>query len=216
MARYGIVLDLNRCTGCMTCVIACKQENLTRPGVWWDRVLEAEDESLDRIVYFRYACMHCDNPPCAKACPEQAIYKRSDGIVLIDHERCKGHGECAKACPYGVIELNPERDYFAGERVPFDDIRMTRVMHPPGKASTCNLCVHRIEQGREPACVEECPSKVMLFGDLDDPNSSMQKKLRKSEQLLASQGTQPKVSYIFPKNTWKQVEHRIAENPRME
>ncbi|MBW2000586.1 MAG: 4Fe-4S binding protein, partial [Deltaproteobacteria bacterium] len=77
MARYGIVVDLNRCTGCMTCVIACKQENLTRPGVWWDRVLELERESLGRIIYFRYACMHCDNPPCAKACPEHAIYKRS-------------------------------------------------------------------------------------------------------------------------------------------
>ena len=72
MTRYGILLDLNRCTGCMTCVIACKQENLTRPGVWWNKVLELESESLDRIVYFRYACMHCDNPPCVAACPEQA------------------------------------------------------------------------------------------------------------------------------------------------
>ncbi|MBW1998278.1 MAG: hypothetical protein JRJ29_09980, partial [Deltaproteobacteria bacterium] len=126
------------------------------------------------------------------------------------------HGECAKACPYGVIELNPERDYFAGERVPFDDIRMARVMHPPGKASTCNLCVHRIEQGREPACVEECPSKVILFGDLDDPNSSIQEKLHRSEGLLESARTEPKVSYICPNSTLKQVEERIAGNPRME
>lgn len=216
MARYGILLDLNRCTGCMTCVIACKQENFTRPGVWWNRVLELESESLDRIVYFRYACMHCDNPPCVGACPEHAIYKRPDGIVLIDQKKCQGHGECMKACPYGVIDVNPEQDYFSGENLPLEGIEEAHRMHPPGKASTCTLCVHRIEQGREPACVEECPSKVMVFGDLDDPNSPIREKLWRSEQLLASEGTQPKVSYIFPRNTSKQVEQRVIENPRME
>ncbi|MGD9319900.1 MAG: 4Fe-4S dicluster domain-containing protein [Desulfobacteraceae bacterium] len=216
MARYGILLDLNRCTGCMTCVIACKQENLTRPGVWWNRVLELESESLDRIIYFRYACMHCDNPPCVEACPEHAIYKRPDGIVLIAQKKCQGHGECMKACPYGVIDVNPEQDYFPGQNLPFQGIEEAHRMHPPGKASTCTLCVHRIEQGKEPACVAECPSKVMVFGDLDDPGSPIREKLRKSEQLLASQGTHPKVSYIFPKNTSKKVEQRVMENPRME
>jgi phenylacetyl-CoA:acceptor oxidoreductase subunit 1 len=95
MARYGIVVDLNRCTGCMTCVVACKQENLTRPGVWWNRVLELENESLDRITYLRYACMHCEDPPCVEACAVRAISKRVDGIVLIDHDRCVGAGDCA-------------------------------------------------------------------------------------------------------------------------
>jgi len=216
MARYGILHDLNRCTGCMTCVIACKQENFTRPGVWWNKVLELESESLDRIVYFRYACMHCDNPPCVAACPEQAIYKRPDGIVLIDQEKCQGHGECVKACPYGVIDVNPEQDYFSGQNPPFEGIAEAHRMHPPGKASTCTLCVHRIEQGREPACVEECPSKVMVFGDLDDPKSPIREKLWRSEQLLASKGTQPKVSYVFPQNTSKQVEQRVMKNPRMD
>ena len=216
MARYGILLDLNRCTGCMTCVLACKQENFTRPGVWWNRVLELESESLDRIIYFRYACMHCDNPPCVKACPEHSIYKRPDGIVLIDQEKCQGHGECVKACPYGVIHINPDQDYFPGQNLPFEGIEEAHRIHPPGKASTCTLCVHRIEQGREPACVEECPSKVMVFGDLDDPKSPIREKLWRSEQLLASQETQPKVSYIFPQNTSKQIEQRVMENPRME
>jgi Fe-S-cluster-containing dehydrogenase component len=216
MARYGILHDLNRCTGCMTCVLACKEENLTRPGVWWDRVLELENESLDRIIYFRYACMHCDNPPCVKACPEHAIYKRPDGIVLIDQEKCQGHGECMKACPYGVIHMNPDQDYFPGEKAAFEGMAEAHRMHLPGKASTCTLCVHRIEQGREPACVEECPSKVMVFGDLDDPNSPIREKLWRSEQLLASKGTQPKVSYIFPQNMSKQIEQRVLENPKME
>jgi molybdopterin-containing oxidoreductase family iron-sulfur binding subunit len=160
--------------------------------------------------------MHCDNPPCVEACPEHAIYKRPDGIVLIAQKKCQGHGECMKACPYGVIDVNPEQDYFPGQNLPFQGIEEAHRMHPPGKASTCTLCVHRIEQGKEPACVAECPSKVMVFGDLDDPGSPIREKLRKSEQLLASQGTHPKVSYIFPKNTSKKVEQRVMENPRME
>ena len=160
--------------------------------------------------------MHCDNPPCVKACPEQAIYKRPDGIVLIDQEKCQGHGECMKACPYGVIHMNPDQDYFPGEKAAFEGMAEAHRMHLPGKASTCTLCVHRIEQGREPACVEECPSKVMVFGDLDDPNSPIREKLWRSEQLLASKGTQPKVSYIFPQNMSKQIEQRVLENPKME
>jgi molybdopterin-containing oxidoreductase family iron-sulfur binding subunit len=215
MARYGIVLDLNRCTGCMTCVIACKQENLTRPGVWWNKVLELENETLDRIIYLRYACMHCDNPPCVEACPEHAIYKREDGIVLIDHEKCKGHGECAQACPYGVIDMNPDEDYFPGQKLPFEVTSDTHRIHVPGKASTCTLCVHRIDQGKEPACVVGCPSKVMIFGDLDDPSSPIREKLSKSEQLLAFEGTNPKVSYVIPKNISKQIEQRVIGNPRM-
>lgn len=215
MARYGILVDLNRCTGCMTCVIACKEENLTRPNVWWNKVLEVESESLGHIIYFRYACMHCDNPPCVEACPEQAIYKRPDGIVLIDHEKCKGHGECIKACPYGVIDINPDEDYFREHQVPYEETADFYRKHPLGKSSTCTLCVHRIEQGKEPACVETCPSRAMVFGDLDDPSSPIHKKLPKSIPFLESKGTIPKVSYIIPRNLSKQIERRIIEDPNM-
>jgi Fe-S-cluster-containing dehydrogenase component len=213
MARYGIVVDLNRCTGCMTCVIACKQENLTRPGVRWNRVLEYESRSLGRILYFRHACMHCDRPPCIEACPEHAISKRQDGIVLIDHEKCRGHGDCVTACPYGVIDINPMQDYFQGERLPFEGISGSHRVHPPGKASTCTLCVHRIEQGKKPTCVEACPSRAMVFGDLDDPYDSIQEKLRGSEQLLPSSGTRPKVFYIFPKGMSKYEQSALSMVP---
>ncbi|MBW2298939.1 MAG: 4Fe-4S dicluster domain-containing protein [Deltaproteobacteria bacterium] len=208
MARYGIVVDLNRCTGCMTCVVACKEENFTLPGVWWNRVFEVEGESLDRIIYFRYACMHCDNPPCVEACPEHAINKRPDGIVLIDHDKCQGHAECAKACPYGVIGINPDQKYFPGEKLPLEENLDPHRQHPPGKASMCTLCVHRIEEGREPACVAGCPSKAMIFGDLDELDSPVGEKLWASRQVLVSKGTNPKVSYIFPPNSFKYVEER--------
>lgn len=215
MARYGIVLDLNRCTGCMTCVMACKQENLTGPSVWWDRVLELESPSLGRIMYLRHACMHCDNPLCAEACPEHAIFKRQDGIVLIDHDKCKGHGECVTACPYGAIDINPTQGYFEGQKLPFEKISGSHRIHPSGKASTCTLCVHRIEQGKKPVCVEACPSGVMVFGDLDDPDDSIQEKLQEAQKLLPSSGASPKVFYIFPKGMSKCIEKWAIENPKM-
>jgi molybdopterin-containing oxidoreductase family iron-sulfur binding subunit len=199
----------------MTCVIACKEENLTRPGVWWNRVLELENEPLDRILFARYACMHCDDPPCAAACPEHAIYKRPDGIVLIDQEKCKGHGECMAACPYGVIDRNPDADYFQKEKMPFEGTPGAHRTHPSGRASTCTLCAHRIDLGKEPACVAGCPSKVMIFGDLDDPGSPIQEKIERTKHLLASEGTNPKVSYIVPDELWDQLEQRVRENPRM-
>jgi Fe-S-cluster-containing dehydrogenase component len=216
MARYGMLVDLNRCTGCMTCVIACKEENLTPPKIWWQRILELESEAHERIVYFRLACMQCDDPPCVPACPEHAIYKNQDGVVLIDHEKCKGHGECVKACPYGVIDMNPEEAYFQGKKLPYESKPDSYQVHPPGKASKCTLCIHRIEQGREPACVEACPSKVMVFGDLDDPQSPIQEKLPESVQLLAAQEAESKVFYMIPDDLSKEIEQRVIENPHMD
>jgi molybdopterin-containing oxidoreductase family iron-sulfur binding subunit len=199
----------------MTCVIACKQENLTRPSVWWNKILELESESLDRITYLRYACMHCEDPPCLAACSRSAIYQRPDGIVLIDHQKCAGAGDCADACPYGVIDINPAADYFSDHKLPFEKGKEPHRQHPPGKAGTCTLCVHRIDAGKTPVCVAGCPSKAMIFGDLDDPNNSIAKKLDKSAMLLAVEGTNPKVRYILSENLIKDIEMRIRKNPKM-
>jgi molybdopterin-containing oxidoreductase family iron-sulfur binding subunit len=150
-----------------------------------------------------------------EACLRGAICKRPDGIVLIDQRKCVGAGDCAKACPYGVIDINPDEEYFPGRKLPYEKMGDTDQLHPPGKASTCTLCVHRIEQGKEPACVAGCTSRAMIFGDLDDPNNALRKKLNKSVQLLSSEGTNPKVSYVVPKNLLKQIEQRIGKNPKM-
>jgi Fe-S-cluster-containing dehydrogenase component len=215
MARYGIIVDLNKCTGCMTCVLACKQENLTGPGVFWNKILEIENETFDYIAYVRNACMHCDNPPCVDACPSKAIYKRPDGIVLIDQNKCNGKRDCIEACPYGVISVNPDRDYFPGNKLPFEKSPADFRVQLPGKASKCTLCVHRIDEGKLPVCVEACQSEALIFGDLDDPNSAISKKRWESTQLLAEQGTNPKVSYIAPRNLSKKVGQRVIENPSM-
>jgi molybdopterin-containing oxidoreductase family iron-sulfur binding subunit len=215
MARYGIVVDLNRCTGCMTCVLACKQENLTGPGIWWNKVLDMESETLDSVLYARYACMHCDKPPCVEACPERAIYKRPDGIVLIDQGKCRGHGECIKACPYGVIEKNHSESYFSGLKLSFEEKPETFRIHHPGKATKCTLCVHRIADGREPACVAGCPSRAMTFADLDNPETPVREKLRRSKPLLPGEKTDAKVSYIIPAGFTEVLEKRIIEDHQM-
>jgi Fe-S-cluster-containing dehydrogenase component len=216
MARYGIIVDLNRCTGCMTCVLACKQENLTRPTIWWNKIFTLENISFDHITYVRHACMHCDDPPCVAACPVNAITKQENGIVLIDQKKCISSGECIKACPYGVIALNPDRDYFPGEKMPYEKTADAYRIQLPKKASKCTLCIHRIAVGKEPICVSGCPSKAMTFGDLDDPESPIRAKLWRSVQLMASKGTNPKVSYIAPRNLLKPTEQRIVEDPKMD
>jgi molybdopterin-containing oxidoreductase family iron-sulfur binding subunit len=215
MAKYAIIVDLDRCSGCMTCVIACKQENLTRPTVWWNKILELEDENLDRITYVRHACMHCEDPPCLAACSHAAIFRRPDGIVLIDHEKCEGAADCVAACPYGAIDINPAKDYFPDQKLPFEEETEPHRRHPPGKAGTCTLCVHRIEAGQGPLCVESCTAKAMIFGDLDDPDSLIHKKLEQSVQLLAAEGTHPKVRYICSGNLFKEIETRLRKNPKM-
>jgi len=211
MARYGLIVDLNTCTGCMTCVLACKQENLTRPGVQWNRVLELENAALDHITYVRHSCMQCDDPPCMQNCPAKAITKRADGIVVIDQKKCIGCGGCVDSCPYGAPRLNTDQQYFPGETLPFEKDAAPFRVQLPGKSSKCTFCAHRIDQGKGPVCVESCPSKALTFGDLDDPQSAIRKKLWQSRQLLPKEGTHPKVSYVVPRNLVKSSEQRITD-----
>ncbi|MDX2479443.1 MAG: 4Fe-4S dicluster domain-containing protein [Desulfuromusa sp.] len=214
MPRYGIVCDVNRCVGCMTCVINCKEENLTRPGIWWNQILQVENTEAKRIMYVRYACMHCEDPPCVKACPNHAIYQRQDGIVLVNKEKCSGVGDCVDACPYEVIMMTPDKQYFTNNQALYDHSPAEHRVHPPGKASMCTLCYHRIDQGLEPSCVVGCPSKAMIFGDLDDPDSPIQK-YDDSEPLQAGAGTRPKVTYRFPDGQKDYVEEAVMQNPHM-
>jgi Fe-S-cluster-containing dehydrogenase component len=148
--RYGLVFDTKRCIGCRTCVIACKAENQITVGSWM-RVLNDHGTTTDLPVgqYPRLSlswrvntCMHCENPPCLEACPaEGAIYKRSDGIVLFDGEKCTGCQACGVACPYDAI----------------------RFLSGDGRPEKCTLCSHRIDQGLEPFCAKECIWGALRF-----------------------------------------------------
>ena len=193
MKRLGLVIDTNLCIGCQSCVVACKTTNL-RPELWTDydksRIrLESAHACYppttdvgrppsDKRIMATIQCMHCDNAPCIVACPTGATYRRPDGIVAIDRDRCLGCGYCIDACPYGARYLDSEA----------------------GTVDKCNLCAELVDQGQDPACVTACPTGARVFGDLNDPSSAVSGLLGKEAvvQLKAQLGTQPKVYYVPP------------------
>ncbi len=195
MARYGIVVDVNKCTGCMTCVLACKEEHLTGPEVSWTRVYQLENEQENSIRYSPVMCMHCDAAPCIEACKNQAISLRADGIVVIDQNKCTEIGACFSACPYGAIAKNPDKSYFPTPQ-PFEKNAEAYRKQLPGKASKCTLCSERIDQGGIPHCVEVCQSGALIFGDLDDPDSAVSQQQSQAKEALKDKQLKPKIYYL--------------------
>jgi molybdopterin-containing oxidoreductase family iron-sulfur binding subunit len=219
MVRYAYVVDLTRCMGCEACVIACKVENNTPQGIDWMYVFRFEEGEYPnvRISFMPRPCMHCDNPPCAKVCPVGARFKREDGFVLTDYERCIGCRYCQVACPYGVNYFNwklPSKNYYLpweGLAPPYKNPDLEKKYgkdkrlvagggHRIGVIEKCTWCVHRVEKGLKPACVANCPTQALLFGDLDDPNSEVSKALSQKPhfRLLEDRGTSPRVFYLGP------------------
>ena len=184
--RYGLVIDLERCIGCHTCAMACKLENGIEQGSWI-KVITVGGDGMDTaggrypnlsMYYQPTPCMHCAEPPCIDACPLGAIYRRDDGIVLVDRGRCDGCQLCLSACPYEVLHFDAETNLV-------------------GK---CTLCSHRIDQGLEPFCVLCCETEAMYFGDLADPESEVSKLVATGNTcvLLPDAGTGPAVYYCPP------------------
>jgi len=200
MTRYGMVIDLKRCVGCHACAMACKAENGTPPDMWWSKVLVRETGKYPsaRITYLPLLCMHCQNPPCVAVCPTGASYKRKDGIVEVDYDKCMGCGYCRIACPYDartfVKEIKPYYPEFGF--TPYEDLMYAK--HQAGVAEKCNFCKDRVAKGEEPACVTTCPGYARHFGDLDDPNSEVSQLIasRHGEQLMPELGTDPSVYYV--------------------
>lgn len=197
--RYGMVIDLKKCIGCMGCSVACKVENCTRPGVFWHTVKDQEIGEYPAVtrVFLPVPCMHCKNAPCVDACPTGASYKRDDGIVMIDPDKCAGCGVCMEACPYGVRSRNEtDAGYFGDELIPSERVGYPR--HKIGVMEKCTFCVHLLQQGKEPICVRTCIGKARYFGDLDDPNSQVSQMIRSKHgrQLLQELGTDPSVYYL--------------------
>ncbi len=196
MARYGMVIDLRTCMGCNACVAACTEENQTP---YWDDVFRTHVEDIPfgaypdvgRVLLPRL-CMHCEDAPCVRVCPTGASYKTEDGFVLVDYDKCMGCGYCIVACPFGA-RYRYERDmvHEAQERYGGD------VQHRVPHVDKCTFCVHRVREGREPACVETCPAHARIFGDLDDPNSEVHHLVTSGQaQPIGSMGPRPKVFYI--------------------
>lgn len=201
MARYGMVIDLKRCVGCYGCVVACKAEHFTRPGIMWARVLKAESGTypMVRRLSLPILCMHCRNPACLPVCPTGATKQQDDGIVTIDPELCIGCRYCMQACPYGARYFSDvEGSYFAGLPTPYEEAGADQ--HPSGVVEKCDFCLDRVQQGLEPACVTNCMTKARIFGDLDDAESQVSRLIRGRGgfQLNPEFGTDPCVYYLPP------------------
>ena len=138
-------------------------------------------------------CNHCDNPPCVRVCPTKATWKREDGIVMMDYHRCIGCRFCMAGCPYGSRSLN-----WRDPRPFIKKITKEFPTRERGVVEKCNFCSERLAKGLIPACVEACKEKVLVFGDLEDPNSEV-RGLLKSHYTIRRKpqlGTRPQIYYI--------------------
>ncbi len=191
--RWGMLIDTTQCkTGCNDCVSACNKENGLSGGTkatdsQWIRKIEIKDISTGREQSLPVMCQHCEQPPCVDVCPTQASFKRADGIVLVDRHRCIGCRYCMMACPYKARSFVHE---------PLEN-QNPDVPRGKGTVEACTLCVHRIDNGQIPACAEACQNKAILFGDLNDTNSEIYKKVRSvtSDHLRADLKLNPGVRY---------------------
>lgn len=214
--RLGLVIDLDVCVGCHACATACKQWNTggeigplsdeqpygeSPDGVWFNRIrhYETQDYPNNQTINFPMSCLHCDNAACVEVCPTGASYKRDDGIVLVDQNKCIGCNYCAWACPYGARELDSKS-------------------HTMKK---CTLCVDRIydeslpEAERQPACVLTCPTNARHYGDFDDPNSKVSQLTaeRNGYDLMPELNYKPTNKYLPPRAKIKIDTKKIKQTP---
>jgi Fe-S-cluster-containing dehydrogenase component len=176
-------VDVNLCNGCRCCQVACKDEHvgndwtpIAKPqsdiGQFWMKVTDVVQGSVAkvRVRYMHDICQHCDSAPCIPACGSQAIYKRDDGIVIIDPGKCTGRRQCLEACPYDVIYFN-------------SDMNM---------AQKCTFCAHLLDDGwKEPRCVDACPTDALRFGE----EAELKDYIGGAELLHPEHGTLPRVYY---------------------
>jgi molybdopterin-containing oxidoreductase family iron-sulfur binding subunit len=222
--RWVMVIDKRKCVGCSACTIGCVAENKLPPGVVYRPVVTEESGEFPnvRLTFTPRPCMQCDAPPCVPVCPVKATWKRPDGVVAIDYDKCIGCRYCLTACPYGARTSDFGLYYTAdaAEGTPPGDERPTMGPHAPyedqpnheygkhwdrrghqspmGNARKCHFCLHRLEKGQLPMCATTCIGRATYFGDALDPDSLVTELIAKHDvqTLLDHRGTKPRVYYI--------------------
>jgi Fe-S-cluster-containing dehydrogenase component len=190
MARLSLLIDVTKCSGCHNCFLACRDEyydndyspySAPQPldGQFWMQVKEVERGTYPKpkVDYIPTPCMHCEKAPCIDVAADEAVYRRTDGVVLIDPAKAKGQKAIVNACPYRVVFWN------ASLEIP----------------QKCTLCAHLLDAGeKEPRCVEACPTGALMFGDLDDPKSDIAKAAAalKTETYHPEYSASPTVAYV--------------------
>ena len=175
--RYAMTVDTHRCVGCQACVLACKAENqLPENGFrdWLVFETNGKFPSL-RMEIRSERCHHCENAPCVTACPTGASHVSEGGTVLVERGKCTGCKACMAACPYDA-----------------------RFIHPDGYADKCTFCLHRVQKGQNPACVDICPTKALTFGDMANPEGEVAKLVRgrKNKVVKPEMGTDPQQYFL--------------------
>ncbi len=208
--RWGMFVDMHRCTGCRACQVSCEAENNTPPAVTYMMVLEESHGTFPhtRRSYRPKPCMHCATPACVLVCPVGATYATPDGTVVMDYMKCIGCRYCMTACPYSARTFDVGDRYGEGcqgevayERRPSPDYARAwpREHHdsPIGNVRKCHHCLHRLSRGSLPACVATCPTSALVFGDLNDPYSLAQESISRhgSHRLKEELGNEPMVYY---------------------
>ena len=212
---YGYALNISKCKGTRRCVEACVAENNQSRDtpIQYIRVLELEADNLNlnesdayydgKTVpkrgksYLPIQCMQCDNPPCVKACPVQATWKEPDGITVIDYDWCIGCRYCMSACPYWARHFNWNKPKIPTAEINPDTHYLGNRPRPRGVTEKCTFCIQRTRKGRQPACLEACPTGARVFGNLLDPNSDIRYVLENKQvfRLKEELGTEPKFWY---------------------
>ncbi len=176
--RYGFAIDQNTCIGCHACTVACKTEHEVPVGQFrtWVKYVDKGTFPDNTREFGVMRCNHCTDAPCVKICPTKSLFKREDGIVDFDRDRCIGCKSCMQACPYDAIYIDEDTH----------------------TAAKCNFCAHRVDENLEPACVVVCPTHSIWVGDLDDPTSGISRLVNDNSTAVRSpeQNTGPNVFYL--------------------
>jgi molybdopterin-containing oxidoreductase family iron-sulfur binding subunit len=223
--RWVMVVDLSKCRNARKCMAACQHAHHLRPEQHHINVLKMQESKETAPYYMAKTCQHCDNPPCVAVCPVDATFKRGDGIVLIDNERCIGCRFCIAACPYSARVFNWAEPLHAIEDEGLTYNVELNVPQRKGTISKCLFSADQLRVGKMPYCVSACPNGVYYFGDENEDavtNGTTKETVRFKKLLednagyvlMPELGTQPRVYYLPPKN--KEFPFQDKDRPEAE
>lgn len=209
--RFVMVIDLAKCRNARKCIQSCQSAHHLKPEQYHINTLQMQDSENTAPYFMPKPCMHCDNPPCVAVCPVDATFKRPDGPVLIDNERCIGCRFCMAACPYSARSFNwLEPKFYEEDKDKVYNVELN-VPQKKGTITKCLFSSDRIREGKLPYCVSACPNGVYYFGDENEDavtNGTSKETVQLSKllrdnggyRLMEELGTKPRVYYLPPKN----------------